>query len=295
MKTKMIYENLDTSFVNLGALVRFLQRRNFIGRLRLEMKDYEAEIAFDDFSQIRVQEFDRASGRVSGGEDAFQRLLVRSREAGGKICVYQLHVEVVEQPAEKPLVQVQTNGTNGHHAKTPTYNAPHSYQNPQARLNQILPHDKTAELKPLNVEANFKSSVAPQTPDEWQEVLLLSRELLKAMEKAVFILRLDPVPFFREAQIELADDYQFLDPSRGKFMYSADEFIFTERPPINAFILGFTNCLRRTINKIQSRPNTLSLRPTLALNFNEVLQNNRAAMEKLGFLLHIERLIYSLR
>ena len=89
MKTRPIHKNLDTSFVNLSALIKYLRRRQFIGSVEVQLNGYRADIKLMEDNLISVHEHDEISGRVSEGEEAFQRLLIRSRESGGTIDVSQ--------------------------------------------------------------------------------------------------------------------------------------------------------------------------------------------------------------
>lgn len=100
MKNRPIHENLDTSFVNLSALLRYLRRRQFDGSVRIELSGYEADIVLTADNQIKVREYDQIAGRIGEGEQALQRILIRAREPGGIIHVYQNVVE-----AEVPVVR----------------------------------------------------------------------------------------------------------------------------------------------------------------------------------------------
>lgn len=83
------FETLDTSYVNLAALIRYLRKQKFAGRLRIVLDQYEADVSLDGESQPTVEERDHLSGRHAQGQEAFERLLVRAREPGGLITVYQ--------------------------------------------------------------------------------------------------------------------------------------------------------------------------------------------------------------
>jgi hypothetical protein len=89
MKSRPIHQNLDTSFVNLSALVKYLRRRQFVGCVKIQLNGYQAEIHLKEDNQLSVREHDKISGRIADGEEAFQRLLIRAREPGGSINVYQ--------------------------------------------------------------------------------------------------------------------------------------------------------------------------------------------------------------
>ncbi len=83
-----LYENLDTSYVNLAALLRYLQRQNFAGSVRVDLEEYEAQVWLRPGEKPRAREKDRATGRESEGEDALQRLIVRATAPGGSISIY---------------------------------------------------------------------------------------------------------------------------------------------------------------------------------------------------------------
>ena len=113
MKNRPIHENLDTSYVNLSALVRYLRRRQFCGNVRVELSGYEADIAINGEDQMRVREHDRIAGRVSEGDEALQRLLIRAREPGGIINVYQSVEEektapAIEKPSTPPTEKIES-------------------------------------------------------------------------------------------------------------------------------------------------------------------------------------------
>jgi len=65
-KPSPLYENLDTTFVNLWSLLRNLHRREFIGRVHVESKDYSADIFQTDEHPTR-SEIDRAAGTDTDG------------------------------------------------------------------------------------------------------------------------------------------------------------------------------------------------------------------------------------
>src|SRR5688500_14330408 len=88
MKKQPIHQNLNTSFVNVGALVRYLRGLQFVGSIRIELSSYEADIVFTDSRTIRAREYDHIAGRISEGEHALKRILIRAKEPHGRIHVY---------------------------------------------------------------------------------------------------------------------------------------------------------------------------------------------------------------
>lgn len=85
----LAYENLDTSYVNLAALLRWLRGRGFVGRVHVELDEYTADVFMKADEAPGVREKNRATGREAEGEAALHRLLVRARSPGGSISVYE--------------------------------------------------------------------------------------------------------------------------------------------------------------------------------------------------------------
>lgn len=85
---RAVHQNLDTAYVNLAALVRHLQQRDFVGRIHIELDEYDADIFLAARERPRVRERDHVTGRVAEGESALQRVLVRAGEPGGLVSVF---------------------------------------------------------------------------------------------------------------------------------------------------------------------------------------------------------------
>src|SRR5216683_7345383 len=88
-KSRVVYENLDTAFVNLWALLRNLSQRGFIGRVRVELKDYTADVFMTGSSTPLVHEIDRTADTDTLEEAALHRLVLRVRETPGTITVFE--------------------------------------------------------------------------------------------------------------------------------------------------------------------------------------------------------------
>jgi hypothetical protein len=88
-KSRPVHENLDTAYVNLAALLRYLRQREFTGRVHVELDEYDADVFLNASEQPRARETDHATGRQSEGDEALQRLLVRSQQPGGLVSVYE--------------------------------------------------------------------------------------------------------------------------------------------------------------------------------------------------------------
>jgi hypothetical protein len=88
-KSRPVHENLDTTYVNVAALVHYLQQREFNGWIHVELDEYDADVFLKAKEPPRVRETDHAKNRTDEGEAALQRLFVRAREPGGLVSIFE--------------------------------------------------------------------------------------------------------------------------------------------------------------------------------------------------------------
>lgn len=272
MKNRPVHENLDTSFVNMSALVRYLRRREFAGNIRVELSGYEADIALTAAGEMRVREHDRIAGRISEGEEALQRLLIRAREPGGIISVFQAAEEsaaaiekpmpVVENIIEKNPAAVEIKQAVVIAAEKP----PHENGN-----------SKIAEAEPVaKVESPPIEDVAPKPPPEfplefsnqyeekakqlnfpaqdWQMVLNLTAELLDTIDKSLAEANLEFAAAFEKARAEISGDYPFLNPSADIFDYRNGKIIVRRQINAQLFTVSINETVRRILEKLGRNP-----------------------------------------
>lgn len=221
MDSSMKLETLDTSFVNLGALLRHLRQRNFVGRVKVALEEYEADVFLYGAQEPSIWEKNHVTGRGAEGKEAMDRLLVRARDPGGLITIYQGEAEATS--VVEPLY-----GDPGTPASAETEGSPRSGA------------DSAASGVPpaLTVET------------DWDELLAASGELIAAVERAVQSINEDFAAHFRSALIAIGDDYPFLDPTAGGFQYAAAKVQMRERPAASAYVSSLTESLRGVVSKL---------------------------------------------
>lgn len=224
-KSSPVYERLDTAFVNLGALLRYLQERAFVGRIHVVLEEYEANISLDGGPATRVSELDHATGRRGEGEDALTRLLVRAREPGGLVSVYEGADEAAATAGDVAAESERETET-----------------------------EATAATEALSPEET-----------EWRELLRISGEVIAAVERAVLSAQTDFAGIFRATCLELADDFPFLDPSTRRFEYAHATVRLHTRPGQKVFVAGLGECLRRVVLKVAKGGQAKRLRERVAL------------------------------
>ena len=82
------FDSLNTSYVNFGALLRYLREQGFSGSIHVVLDQYEADVLLQGESAT-VFEIDPATGRATRADGAMERLMVHAREPGGTITVYE--------------------------------------------------------------------------------------------------------------------------------------------------------------------------------------------------------------
>ena len=236
MNSLVRLETLDTSFVNLAALIRHLRQRNFVGRVKVALEEYEADVFLDGAEEPSISEKNHATGRAAQGKEAMDRLLVRARDPGGLITIYQEVAEArrVEEPhyrEEKTAAPVEDHESRGS-AGTP-------------------------------ITGGLRSELTAAT--HWDELLAASGELISAVERAVQSIDEDFAGHFRSALVAIGDDYSFLDPTAGVFQYTKAKVQLRDYPDAAAYISGLTEGLRRVVSKLVAAKGGASFRERVAV------------------------------
>jgi hypothetical protein len=269
MINRPIHENLDTSFVNLSALIRFLRRRNFVGKVNVQLNNYEAEVVLDEGNRLKVREHDQSAGRIAEGEEALQRLLVRSREAGGTINVYQFVEEnspviaevktaKIEFEAGKVIAEVATNGNGNGLPKVAA--SPIKMPSKPLNVEVAVEADKQFQTKnapslpnfPFNLSNSVeqKAKLNGTSPQDWQTILQLTSELLWTVDTILAEANLNFSAAIRKAQSEISTDYPFFDPNDGVFKYENGKVTMEQQVSGKLYVAGLNEILRRMLDKL---------------------------------------------
>ncbi|HKZ80944.1 MAG TPA: hypothetical protein VJ124_21915 [Pyrinomonadaceae bacterium] len=85
---------------------------------------------------------------------------------------------------------------------------------------------------------------------EWDTLLNASNDLIKAVERAAGVTGTDFANRFRKSQIEIGDDYPFLDPTLGGFEYVGSKVRLKEFPSARIYVAGIAGCLGRIVDEL---------------------------------------------
>ena len=277
-KSRVLYENLDTSFVNLWALLRHLSQRAFVGRVHVEMDDYSADVFLTGSNTPLVHEVDRAAGTEVLEEAAMHRLVLRARESPGTISVFEGADEAVAVRSAEPAVKTEK-------------------LEPRAAADELslAPPSAAPLIDESQSSGGTSSAAAPVAtePDgmvEWHDVVKVSGELIGGVERALNGANSDFTSLFRAARLELADDYTFLDPTSGGLEYSNSVATAREELPVSAYVAGLSEALRRVVDKIATGDRARRVRERVALDLSLVARKRREVLKRSGFQAQLDRI-----
>ncbi|HVF51205.1 MAG TPA: hypothetical protein VNA19_14020 [Pyrinomonadaceae bacterium] len=249
---RVVHENLDTAYVNLGALLRYLRARDFVGRVHVELDEYEVEIFVRGQEELRVREMDFASGRVEEGAGALQRVLVRAQEAGGLLSVYEGGEAATDEAAE--------------------------------RRSAIA-----SEVSRQAVEQQASIRVSEEEAEQ-RELLEVSGELLGAVERAAAVAGGDFASALHRARIGLADDYPFLDPVQRRFEYRAGTVRLQGKVSTGLYVSGVSEALRRAVEHIATEGERIGIRRDVARELSTLKRRRQTALARFKFTTQLERI-----
>lgn len=264
MKTRPVHENLDTSFVNVSSLIRYLRHRHFVGRIAIELNGYEAEVVLLEGNKLKVSEHDRLAGRIAEGEEALQRLLVRSRDPGGIINVFQF----VEEPLVAPVKPIEPISS----AETPSIEKPvkvleiakvakvasltvklPTLEN-KIKDEEYVPKAPSLPNFPFSLSNKFESKAKQLlvSPQDWQILIQLTSELLRTIDSTLALAKLDFPAALIKIQAEISEDYPFLNPKSDGFIYTASRILIKNQINTKIYVASLNEIVRRVLDKLRA-------------------------------------------
>ena len=320
MNFRPVHQNLDTSFVNLSALIKYLRRRRFAGLVRVKLNNYEAEIHITDENQMNVREQDHLSGRVAVGEEALQRILIRSREPGGIVNVFQkvvgnsiqekTEIKAAEKPVKNlkknPIPEVKTARTL-HILPEKTFE-PKSFQDlklPAAKPVSASQSEtlKVEDEKPKtkvglpdfpfrlsnNVEAKAQQTKIPS--EQFQTLIRLFSEILRTVDKSLSPAKLNFPAAFSKACDEISNDYPFLKSAENGFRYDRGKITISGNIHPNQFTSSQLEALRRVLEKLGANPKFAEIYRTTVQNLLALIRQRKPLYERFSITPKLEKII----
>jgi hypothetical protein len=264
---EVLYENLDTAFVNLWSLLRNLTQRGFVGRVRVELADYSADVFLNGSRTPLVREVDRRAGTDTLEESGLHRVVVRARKTPGKISVFQ-ETTGSKSSALAPDPKDLTDDT------------------------EFGPATSALESEPSASGARAGRPDEEQPEPATQNAILISLggELIEAVERGVNASGEDFAAIFNRARLELSDDYSFLDPMTHELTYANGVASVAGPVTETSFVTGLSEALRRVVDKVAVGDRKRRLRERIALELLGVARKRKEALEHSGFRVRLDQI-----
>lgn len=296
MKDRQFFENLDTSFIRLEALVRYMSRRNFIGSIYVKFTGYVGEITFTPEKKLRVTEKDQIAGRVISGEKAFNSIVSRSAASGGIINVVQsLNVlpRVVAHAAEDAGDGKAADAANGNGNSN--------------GISKIVQHVRIEPKSPDAVRARGSLSQRPDFPFDLAnhfemhetdaaepgvdlELMTdVTSDLLSTIDHALRHAGLDFSAALQKACADVSNKHPFLDPQKRLFKYSQGFVFISPKNELNTFATGVGDTLARIFDRLNSSPKYGKVHRYTVQKVRQLLHTRRVEFEKAGLMPHVDR------
>jgi hypothetical protein len=274
---RILYQNLDTSFVNVWALLRYLSQRSFLGRVHVELENYSADVFVNGSETPLVHEVDRDAGTDVTEEAALHRLVLRVRESSGSITVYEGAEESTPPQVETALASAPLAGEFASAAE------------PEAATPEAMRSMAGKDEEETVVATDTVTVVRQANADEWSETVRVSGELIAGVEQPANSLGADFASLFREARISLADDYPFLDPMGGPMRYENSSVTVNGAQP-HGYVTGVSEVLKRIVDQIATGERERRTRERIALELARVARKNSEALARSGFSEQLDRI-----
>lgn len=264
MKKQPIHKNLNTSFVNVAALVGYLADLQFVGSIRIELASYEADIIFTSSKTIEAREYDHIASRISHGKPALKRILIRAREPHGRIHVYRSDDE-------------HNSGDNG----------PIFVDNAIARNARRM---ATGGGGTASKGSNC-AFIAHGRNRENAAMLEAVSQMLRTIDDSLSEANLSFPAAFRLACESITKDYSFLKANRHALVYR-EGAIFLNAPADAATIASaIFAALRPIFRRLRNQEKYADLFQRLAKELRESSAENRTSYTRLGLAGYIDELL----
>lgn len=264
MKKEPIHKNLNTSFVNVTALVRYLRDLQFVGSIRIELSSYEADIVFTSSRLILAREYDHIAGRISQGTDALKRILMRAKEPHGRIHVYRA-VEGYAGHDDGPVFIDRSIVTKAREMATNT-------------------GGKMASVSQYELVMNNADG---------EQALVLGElsELLRVIDEVLAKGNLSFAAAFGIACDAIAPNYPFMSADERALRYRDGEIKLSSAADAGMVVSAVFAALRPIFNRLRREKKYEALLRMLVDRLREMSSKKRNEYNRLSLMRHIEELL----
>lgn len=307
MKKYTIHENLNTSFVDLRALVGFLGELQFVGSIHVELSSYDADIMFNDAGNVLAREYDHITGKSSYGIGALESIYRRAEEPRGRIHVYQGGAAIFTRDLSEIFVdatiaaEARSNIGNLSDTRVTSFDS--------SRMRILSPEEtfdldddvfdlaaEAPELPDLPYvlrKAADEANAGPKLPSqkEWNELLDLTAELLRTIEASLKCPDFNFAEAFANAAAFVSVEYPFLDRRNGGLKYNEGWLSIGTRIETDKFVDGIGEVLHRMFLRMREESRFGKPLHWTTHRVRVLMQMRRKLYEKFGLENRLEQII----
>ena len=293
-KGQPIYENLNTSFTRLDALLNELKSYQFTGYVRLTSWEYDGTLLFDTGTMVNAVE--QIKDQHHQGVQAADGIAVKGREKDGIVSVYRLSPELMQllanlffgEPVYKDLTsdlttldRLVTKLQNEKHTGSIEVSMPksksyasvfmlegHILDSALATNEGILSGAKTLDDIILMTSDEhslftvYRTDLTQAYSNELNLADSFAREGMLSLWQQVLITAEAALndtsgafnSAFKRACIANATAYPFLDPFAAELEYKAGQIHFTGHASVGQFNEGMSKALAQAVRDLAAHP-----------------------------------------
>ena len=284
MKDRQLFENLDTSFVKLDALVRHLCRLGFVGTISLDFEDYHGEITLTPTGKLRVAETDSAADISHRGQKAFEQIMLRAEDPGGKINVTESDDAATASEAENVAAGEEVSKLIRHVKIVPKrVGTPRQARAALAELAEF----------PFELTNNFEEEAAfPADTDLGLELMIdVVSDLLSSIDEVLDCEGLNFSAAFKKACSDAAGKYPFMDPEERLFLYSGGLVYISPAVNLRSLVAGVGEVLGLIFERLSASSKFVRIHESVLQRVRSLTAARKDEFTRTGMLRQVERAI----
>ena len=245
-------------------MVVYLRKLQFVGSIHIELSGYEADIILNGTNAVRAREHDHLEGRISQGEHALRRILMRAKEPFGRISVYPAGHEDAASPVfvDKVIAAGARRMAAGRGDRPATH---------------------LMQIKPLVGQNNVNS--------DFETLLDLASELLRTIDESLAKGRLNFSEAFKNACSDLAVEYPFLDSENENFRYQNGEIRVNGFVDESFFVSGIMAALRIVMARLDGKHSFTKTYNFTIQRIRTVMRDHKRLCYRFGISAELEKIL----
>lgn len=129
------------------------------------------------------------------------------------------------------------------------------------------------------------------SPEDWQTLVDLTAELLRAIDESLAEENLDFAAAFEKACLESAEDFPFLHPAAGEFIYQNGQIKMISATNARMFAAAVNEVLRRIFAKLGAAPQFAEIHRRIVQKILALIDARRTLYDRFSITPQLERIL----